>query len=366
MSSAAVLAAALALLCVAAALWFVQRGARRSGRATAERFIDSHIASATRGGGGAGMSGVGHLAVSVPGVSASPGATTHAPAARQAPGAGSAASRNPAAAQAAAARTRRDTASRSYWRALQTRVTDALRNALNRAGLAHRRALLAVCALFAVLLCALAAAYGGLPAAAATLVACALAFRVLLSSRTRAQRRRIVRQLPSFLDGIVRLVVLGNSVPAAFQAALQTTATPLRECLDHVSRMLRTGAEIDRALQHVGELYRVSEFELVGSVLRLAVKYGGRADTMLDRMASFMRDLEQAERELSAMSAETRLSSWVLAVLPIGIGAFLILSNPQYFASMWHDSTGRRLVYLAFGLQAAGIFLLYRLVRLRS
>ena len=130
--------------------------------------------------------------------------------------------------------------------------------------------------------------------------------------------------------------------------------------------MLRTGVEIDRALQHVGELYRVSEFELVGSVLRLSVKYGGRADTMLDRMASFMRDLEQAERELSAMSAETRLSSWVLALLPLGIGVFLILSNPHYFASMWHDGAGRQLVYLAFGLQVVGIFLLYRLVRLRS
>ncbi len=79
------------------------------------------------------------------------------------------------------------------------------------------------------------------------------------------------------------------------------------------------------------------ELELVGAVLRLSVKYGGRADVMLDRMSSFMRDLEQAERELVAMSAETRLSSWVLALLPVGIGGFLILSNPKYFASMWFD-----------------------------
>jgi tight adherence protein B len=366
MSSTAVLAAALALLCVAAALWFVQRGARHSGRTSAERFIDSHIASATRGGGAA-MPGVAPLAVSVPGASGSSGAAMLAPAAvRQASSAGTTASaRKAAGPQAAAARIARDAASRSYWRVREARAADALRAVLNRAGLAHLRPLLAVFASCAVLLCVFAAAYGGWPAAAATCVACALAFYVLLSSRTRARRRRIVRQLPSFLDGIVRLVVLGNSVPAAFQAALQTTEAPLRECLDHVSRMLRTGVEIDRALQHVGELYRVSEFELVGAVLRLSVKYGGRADTMLDRMASFMRDLEQAERELSAMSAETRLSSWVLALLPVGIGAFLILSNPRYFASMWHDGTGRQLVYLAFGLQAAGIFLLVRLVRLR-
>ncbi|WP_175111620.1 type II secretion system F family protein, partial [Paraburkholderia solisilvae] len=258
------------------------------------------------------------------------------------------------------------TAWRTSWRTLEARAASALHNTLNRAGLAHARWLLLAGVLCALLLGVLASAYGGWPAAGAALVACALALYVLVSWRTRARRARIVRQLPSFLDGIVRLVVLGNSVPAAFQAALQTTEAPLRECLDHVSRMLRTGVEIDRALQHVGELYRVSEFEMVGSVLRLSVKYGGRADTMLERMAAFMRDLEQAQRELSAMSAETRLSSWVLALLPIGIAAFLIVSNPRYFASMWHDDTGQRLVYLAFGLQAAGVFLLYRLVRLRN
>jgi len=101
-------------------------------------------------------------------------------------------------------------------------------------------------------------------------------------------------------------------------------------------------------------------------VLRLSVKYGGRADVMLDRMASFMRDLEQAERELVALSAETRLSAWVLTLLPLGIGGFLIASNPHYFAWMWNDATGRKLVWLAFALQMFGAFLLYRLARLKG
>ncbi|QGZ61695.1 pilus assembly protein [Paraburkholderia acidisoli] len=193
---------------------------------------------------------------------------------------------------------------------------------------------------------------------------CAAAF--LLSLRAQRRRAKLVAQLPSFLDGIVRLIVLGNSVPAAFQAALLTTEAPLRECLDHVSHMLRTGVEIDRALHQVSLVYRARELELVGAVLRLSVRYGGRADVMLERMATFMRDLEQAQRELTAMSAETRLSAWVLALLPFLIGGFLIVTNPDYFASMWNDVTGRKLVWLALVLQATGAFLLYRLTRLRS
>ncbi|NIF81887.1 type II secretion protein F, partial [Paraburkholderia sp. Cy-641] len=134
---------------------------------------------------------------------------------------------------------------------------------------------LAICCVLVLLLCGWAAIVGGLLAVCAALVVCAMFFYFLLSMRANKRRQLIVRQLPLFLDGIVRLITLGNSVPAAFQAALQNTEAPLRECLDYVSRMLRTGIEIDRALSQVAVIYGVRELELVGAVLRLSVKYGG-------------------------------------------------------------------------------------------
>jgi tight adherence protein B len=87
---------------------------------------------------------------------------------------------------------------------------------------------------------------------------------------------------------------------------------------------------------------------------------------MLDRMSVFMRDLEQAERELTSMSAETRLSAWVLVALPLILGGYLIFTNPMYFHTMWIDPVGRKMVYVAFGLQIFGSFLLYQMTRLRS
>jgi tight adherence protein B len=84
----------------------------------------------------------------------------------------------------------------------------------------------------------------------------------------------------------------------------------------------------------------------------------------LEREGNFMRDREQAEHELIAMSAETRLSAWILGLLPIGVVAFLILTNPGYFMSMWNDGTGRILIFSSVGLQLVGAALLYRLARL--
>lgn len=334
MSSATVLFAAFALLCAAGALLLWQRGARREEQVSTERFIDSRMAS------NAPASLDRARATHARQAAAHGGVMPHAPEA----GAGL----------------------REQLAYLKARVGFLVDNTMSRAGISNARMPVIIVAAVSLWLCVWAAREGGALAAGVTLLACACFVSFLVSVRTQKRRQKIVRQLPSFLDGIVRLIILGNSVPAAFQGAMQTTETPLRECLDHVSRMLRTGVEIDRALSQAAVLYGARELELIGAVLRLSVKYGGRADVMLDRMASFMRDLEQAERELSAMSAETRLSAWILALLPVGIAGFLILTNPRYFGAMWFDPSGRQLVYLAFGLQLVGAYLLYRMTRLQG
>ncbi|WP_118179076.1 type II secretion system F family protein [Paraburkholderia phosphatilytica] len=366
MASAAALIGALALVCVACALFVWQRGVVRQSRVSTERFIDSRTARAQTATAGAlpqsqartGIAGqAGARGASAFASGAMAGATVGVAGARGQSNANANASPNTNA-SANAAQTR--------WHAFQARGALALEHAMIRAGVTDARvpALLALAATCAACLWA-ARARGGF-AALAMLVGCGAALAFWFSARTRRRRQKIVRQLPAFLDGIVRLIVLGNSVPAAFQASLLTTDAPLRECLDHVSRMLRTGVEIDRALDQVAAVYRARELELVGAVLRLSVKYGGRADVMLDRMASFMRDLEQAERELSALTAETRLSAWVLTALPIGIGGMVIATNPEYFNVMWASEGGRDFIYAAFGLQALGAWLLYRLARVKG
>ncbi|HTH74569.1 MAG TPA: type II secretion system F family protein [Trinickia sp.] len=348
MSKGSATLAACALLFLALALLLWQRGARAQRRIGAQRFIDSRLAAS-----GATVAGKG-------GAATTSATASLARMAQGVPPANAHASPRPGKAASPTAGDRRGVHQRRW------PMPSIVENLVVRAGLADAGARLA----FAFAALALALVWigwrAGAVAAFAAAIGAAAIVAVLLTARAQRRRLAIIVQLPTFLDGIVRLVTLGNSIPAAFQAALQTTEAPLRECLDHVSRMMRAGVEIDRALAHVAALYGTREFEFVGAVLRLSVKYGGRADVMLERMAAFMRDLEQAERELGAMSAETRLSAWVLVALPLAIGAFLIANNPAYFSAMWSDPDGRHLIYLAFALQAGGGYLLYRMTRLRT
>lgn len=190
----------------------------------------------------------------------------------------------------------------------------------------------------------------------------AAAFFVWL--RVQSMRRQIIRQLPGFLDVIVRLIVMGHSTHAAFQTAVAGTKDPLRSHMDNTMGLVKAGVDIDQALLQVARKARIEELYLLASILGLGVRYGGRSDLLLERVAHFMRDHEEAEQELVAMSSETRLSAWILGLLPLLLAGGIVTTNGDYFAHMWNDPTGKLMVFSALGLQGIGGLLLYRLARL--
>lgn len=214
-----------------------------------------------------------------------------------------------------------------------------------------------------ILLIGIAALFGGLLSAIGTaiLYIALCHFRLWLKATRRHQR--MVRQLPSFLDTMVRLATIGNSLESSFQSALLTTDAPLRDLLDRSNGLVQAGLDLEHALLQEARLFRLHELELIAAVIGVALRFGGRADNVLGRMASFMRDREQAQNELVALSAETRLSAWILGLLPIGLGLFMIIFNNAMFSIMLNDETGRKMLFGALALEVCGAIFLYRLAK---
>lgn len=213
-----------------------------------------------------------------------------------------------------------------------------------------------------VMVLAGAVAGGGIGAVALLVVGVAL-LSFLLWMRIRRIKDKMLRQLPGFLDGVVRLMTIGSSVPAAFQNSVANTEPPLRQCLVQAIHLQRAGKELDQAVLQMGRAYDLDELVIVSSVLRLSQRYGGRADVVMERTATFMRDREEAQRELLALSAETRLSAWVLGLLPLVVAGGLFVMNAGYIMLMWRDPSGRAMLLTAAALEVAGVLMLYKLAK---
>ena len=201
-------------------------------------------------------------------------------------------------------------------------------------------------------------------AGSAALVVLGIGFFFLLYARAQKYRARLTQQLPGFLDNTVRLVTIGNSVQAAFQMAAASTKDPLQSVMEKAASLARAGMDLENAVAHVARQTRLDELHLLAAILRISVRYGGRVDLLLERVANFMRDREQAEQDLSAMTAETRLSAWVLSLLPVAVCCLIISFNASYFLRMWNDANGRNFIWAAAVLQILGVVLLYRMAKL--
>lgn len=149
----------------------------------------------------------------------------------------------------------------------------------------------------------------------------------------------------------------------ALQSTAATVQMPLRAVLDRAMQSVRTGQDLDRALQLASRPYRMQELELLHVVLGTGMRMGGRADQILQRMSDFMRDLSHARQELTAITSETRLSAWVLGLLPLVVAAAMTLLNPSFFMPMFTQPLGHKLLLIAVGMEAVGAFLLYRLAK---
>lgn len=175
--------------------------------------------------------------------------------------------------------------------------------------------------------------------------------------------RKMAMQLPGFLDSLVRLVTIGSSLGSAFQSAVPSAEEPLKNVLERAAQLNRAGMELDTALRQVAKAYNFDPLFLIASVVGIGLRFGGRSDLVLDRMANFMRDLDQARQELVALSSETRMSAWILGLMPLGVASFIVVFNNDMFMSMWADPTGQNMLLGAVLLQLVGSFWLYRLAK---
>jgi tight adherence protein B len=232
-----------------------------------------------------------------------------------------------------------------------------------RAGIAPGAALYLRLLLPGLVLVALAAIFGGILSVAGVVLLYSVAIYFRLWLRAVQRHQKMVRQLPPFLDAMIRLTMIGNSLDSAFQAALPTVDPPLSDLLERANRLVQAGLDLEPALTQEARIFRLPEVELIAAVIGLALRFGGRADMVLERMAGFMRDREHAQQELMALSAEIRLSAWILGLLPVALSTFLIIFNNNMFMLMLADPVGEKMLIGAGLLEVGGAYWLYRLAK---
>jgi len=215
------------------------------------------------------------------------------------------------------------------------------------------------------LLLAGACAFIFLPAAYAliALLSLLLAAHLTVQALAASLRRKTLAQLPSFLNQVIRRVAAGASVQLAISDSLGSIGLPLRDILERAERRVRLGYELHDSLEREAALTGLPEFRMLATVLRLNEQFGGSIRGVLENVVDILLVQQQGQRELRALTGETRITAVVLASLPVAAAAYMLAINPRFLLNMWHDALGHRLLAGAAVMQSLGVLVLWRMVR---
>lgn len=188
---------------------------------------------------------------------------------------------------------------------------------------------------------------------------------VYLIGQWRAQKRldRMIEQMPGFLDHMVRSIKSGRTMGDAMLLAMKRSPDPLHMAMAPVRKDIELGVPMAEAVLEFASLYKREEFHILALGVRINQRYGGNSADMLKSLMMMIRDRERASRQLSAMTGETRISAYVLAGLPLGLGAYILVSNPDFLLNMWASSAGKIMLLLSLALQLTGCFVLWRMLK---
>lgn len=168
------------------------------------------------------------------------------------------------------------------------------------------------------------------------------------------RRKRVVAQLPVFLDVLAGHARAGHSLQEALLESVPLLPAGIREEVSWMSQLIRLGTPLADALHHWERRMPCDELFLAVRPLRLAIPAGGNVVALLERTRDALRaNIRMAER-MRSMTAQARLQACVLTLLPPAFIAALSRIDPGFLPRCLGSTQGKLILAAAAILQILG------------
>lgn len=183
---------------------------------------------------------------------------------------------------------------------------------------------------------------------------------IVVDARIRSRERAFEVQLPDVLNLIAGALRAGWGLQQSIDLVVEQMAPPVSTEFARAQTEVRLGRPVEEALETVARRTRSEDFSWAVTAIGIQRDVGGNLAEVLDLVAATIRDRGALKRQIAGLTAEGRLSAWILLLLPFVLIGMLMVVNPGYIAGLF--ATGPGLVMLVIG----GVLLLVGALWLRS
>lgn len=198
-----------------------------------------------------------------------------------------------------------------------------------------------------------------------TLVLVPLVFGAILRARVSRRQRAFSDELPEFLLLLSSALRAGLSFSQSLESAADQHRGQVGRQIRRALAEAQLSSRLDDALLACAD--RMGNDDLRWTVTALSVQreVGGNLSSILDSAAATIKGRHALAREVRTLSAEGRLSAYVLIALPVGVLAFLVLFRREYVSQLWSHPLGIAMMVALVILLVVGWVWMRAIVRIR-
>jgi tight adherence protein B len=172
-------------------------------------------------------------------------------------------------------------------------------------------------------------------------------------------------QLPDALQLIVNSLRAGFSFNKALEVAAQSSTPPISTDFSSVLREVSLGVSSEDALQGMARRAQSPEFDIVISAYLIQREVGGNLAVIMEKVADTVRQRLRMRGELKVLTAQGRISGYVVGLLPIAVFAIVITAAPSYLDPLIKNPMGQGMLVFAVIWQLLGVLMIRSVINIK-
>jgi tight adherence protein B len=188
--------------------------------------------------------------------------------------------------------------------------------------------------------------------------------RMIVNKKAANRAKAFNFQLCDALTLVANSLRTGYSFLQSIEMVAKEMPAPVSVEFSRVRREMNLGLTTEDAMNNLARRVDSADLDLVVTAVLIQRQVGGNLAEILDNIGSTVRERIKMKREVNALTAQGRMSGFIIGSLPIGLGVFIYFVNPKYMEILFSSPFGQMMLVGAFCGQVVGIILIRKIVNI--
>ena len=185
--------------------------------------------------------------------------------------------------------------------------------------------------------------------------------KVYVKRRQRSRVTKLNDQLVDLTSMVANALKSGNSFVQGLEMVSREMPPPVSEEVSQVLAEMNVGSSAEEALTNLTKRVDSYDLDLIVTAMLIQRQVGGNLAEILDKISSTIRERIRMLREIHALTAEARLSGYIVGLLPFFLIAILSIVSRHYLLDLLTNRTGQMMLGVAMVMELMGFIMLRKI-----